>query len=109
MVVMVRKQTKIRELIQGINREGIHFTGLQVLIYNDEDDTNNDNYYYLFIMAMSKMNVLLKLMLCRGGSGYVLGSRAPSCFSIGAFFVVGKSSNGQFLGQLGCDKCGAKS
>ena len=46
MVVIVCKQTEIRQLLQGINREEFHFPGLQFLVYNDEDDTNNNYCHY---------------------------------------------------------------
>ena len=70
-------------MVVGINREEGHLPCLQVLIYDDEDDTNNNNCY-IFIMTMAKMNVLLKVMVCRSSSGDVLGSRAPSCFQFQA-------------------------
>ena len=47
-VVIVSKQTEIREIIQGINREEFHFPDLQVLIYNDEHNTNNNNELLIY-------------------------------------------------------------
>ena len=68
MVVIVCKQTEIRQLLQGINREGFHFPGLQFLkkcitIRMIQIIT------IVIIMALAQAKVLIKPVFCRWSSG----------------------------------------